>query len=244
MNSRQKAILFATTKCYIENGEPVGSMTLLRSYDMGVSSATIRSEMAWLEENGFLYHPYTSAGRVPTDYGYRFYVDELMHVYHLSNNEQQMIEAQYISPENSFHRILQKTVKFISDFLTCTTLITTPDLEDVYLSGTARLIDNPEFNDVQKIRKVLEILDQKQMLIELLKEELKDNLVLLKIGAETHEPLLEDCSIIAAQYHINNRPAGIISVLTTKRAQYNRIQTAMHSIVRQLDDAFDRATVA
>ena len=78
MDSRKEKILEAVVLDYIETAEPVGSRTISKKYDLGVSSATIRNEMADLEEMGLIVQPHTSAGRIPTDTGYRLYVDRLM----------------------------------------------------------------------------------------------------------------------------------------------------------------------
>ena len=78
MDSRKAKILEAVVLDYIETAEPVGSRTISKKYDLGVSSATIRNEMADLEEMGLIEQPHTSAGRVPSEAGYRYYVDYLM----------------------------------------------------------------------------------------------------------------------------------------------------------------------
>ena len=78
LDARKMSILKAIIDDYIASVEPVGSRTIARKYDMGLSSATIRNEMADLEEMGYLSQPHTSAGRIPSDKGYRLYVDKLM----------------------------------------------------------------------------------------------------------------------------------------------------------------------
>ena len=78
LTERQRLLLKSIIKTYLDSGEPVGSRTLSKLSDVSVSPATIRNEMADLEEMGYLVSPHTSAGRVPTDKGYRFYVDNLM----------------------------------------------------------------------------------------------------------------------------------------------------------------------
>jgi heat-inducible transcriptional repressor len=80
LNDRERQILEAVIRSYVETAEPAGSRTLSRRFRLGVSPATIRNTMADLEEKGFLFHPHTSAGRIPTDKAYRVYVDALMHV--------------------------------------------------------------------------------------------------------------------------------------------------------------------
>src|SRR5919107_768214 len=79
LNERERRVLEAVIQSYVETAEPAGSRTLSRRFGLGVSAATIRNTMSDLEEKGFLFHPHTSAGRVPTDKAYRAYVDALMH---------------------------------------------------------------------------------------------------------------------------------------------------------------------
>ena len=78
LNDRKKKILKAIIKTYMETGEPVGSRTISKYTDLNVSSATIRNEMSDLTDLGYIIQPHTSAGRIPSDKGYRLYVDELM----------------------------------------------------------------------------------------------------------------------------------------------------------------------
>ena len=80
LNERERRVLEAVIQCYVETAEPAGSRTLTRRFGLGVSPATIRNTMSDLEEKGFLFHPHTSAGRIPTDKAYRVYVDSLMRI--------------------------------------------------------------------------------------------------------------------------------------------------------------------
>ena len=80
LNERERRVLEAVIQCYIETAEPAGSRMLTRRFGLGVSPATIRNTMSDLEEKGYLFHPHTSAGRIPTDKAYRVYVDSLMHL--------------------------------------------------------------------------------------------------------------------------------------------------------------------
>ena len=78
LDERKRTILHAIVRNYLETGEPVGSRTISKMADMALSSATIRNEMADLEEMGYIFQPHTSAGRIPTDAGYRLYVDDML----------------------------------------------------------------------------------------------------------------------------------------------------------------------
>lgn len=91
MDARKRRILRAVVESYIQSAEPVGSKTLAALHDLGVSPATLRNEMAALEDRGYLEHPHTSAGRVPTPQGYRLYVDELMQAGSLPAPERDVI---------------------------------------------------------------------------------------------------------------------------------------------------------
>jgi heat-inducible transcriptional repressor len=95
LTERQRAILKLVVQEYVATGRPVGSKTLTERYPVGVSSATIRNEMAELEQAGFLQQPHTSGGRIPTDRGYRYYVHRLMGAPELSSGDQIMIRHQF-----------------------------------------------------------------------------------------------------------------------------------------------------
>ena len=80
LNEREKTILRSVVQQFILTATPVGSRNITKKYDIGVSPATVRNIMADLEDSGYINHPHTSAGRVPTDKGYRYYVDSLMNI--------------------------------------------------------------------------------------------------------------------------------------------------------------------
>ena len=92
LNDREKNVLRYIIQQFILTASPVGSRNIAKRYDIGVSPATVRNIMSDLEESGFINHPHTSAGRIPTDKGYRFYVDSLMSIQKLRNREKELIE--------------------------------------------------------------------------------------------------------------------------------------------------------
>lgn len=107
LDERKRLVLRAIIDNYIETAEPVGSRTIARKHDLGVSPATIRNEMADLEETGYLQQPHVSAGRIPSDKGYRFYVDALMEPHSFSLPELERIEKEMsdskLKPESALH---------------------------------------------------------------------------------------------------------------------------------------------
>lgn len=114
LDERKKRILQAVVQDYISSAEPVGSRTLARKYDLGVSSATIRNEMADLEMLGYLEHIHTSSGRIPSSKGYRLYVDSLLPVQPMTEAEKAVIDKWYKTKVQQVDQVFQETAKIIS----------------------------------------------------------------------------------------------------------------------------------
>ncbi|MBQ0058653.1 MAG: heat-inducible transcription repressor HrcA [Lachnospiraceae bacterium] len=126
MDDRKLTILNAVIRTYLETGEPVGSRTISKYTDLKLSSATIRNEMSDLEEMGYLMQPHTSAGRIPTDKGYHFYVDQL------EENRSSSVEAMnslLIAKTNRMEEILKKVVKMLALNTNYTTMISAPSVK-------------------------------------------------------------------------------------------------------------------
>lgn len=94
LSDRERHVLEAVVRTYVDTAEPAGSRTVSRSFDLGVSAATVRNTMSDLEEKGYLFHPHTSAGRIPTDLAYRFFVDRLMEPHSITESERTVLLRQ------------------------------------------------------------------------------------------------------------------------------------------------------
>ena len=132
LDPRKEKILQVVTDDYIESAEPVGSRTIARKHNLGLSPATIRNEMADLEESGYLKQPHTSAGRIPSHQGYRYYVNTLMEQKQLTDDELAFIKAEF-DPKNKpggYDSILQRTAKILSEITKYPSLILTPRLQE------------------------------------------------------------------------------------------------------------------
>lgn len=114
LNDRKKKILQLIIEDYISTAEPVGSRTIARKYDLGISPATIRNEMSDLELLGYLEQPHTSAGRIPSAQAYRFYVDSLIEPGSLTDNDMALINSWYKERRRSIDDIFQSTAKILS----------------------------------------------------------------------------------------------------------------------------------
>ena len=129
MDERKKRILQAIIDDYIDTAEPIGSRTIARKHELGLSSATIRNEMADLEEMGYLAQPHTSAGRVPSDKGYRMYVDQLMQVYDLQQDEIEKIKSAMELRINELSQLIRQASAVLSRFTRYTSMVVTPQMK-------------------------------------------------------------------------------------------------------------------
>ena len=123
LDERKQKILKAIIKTYLETGEPVGSRTISKYTDLNLSSATIRNEMADLEEMGYILQPHTSAGRIPSDAGYRLYVDELMKE---KETEVAQMQELVINKTDRLEKMLKQVVKFLASNTNYASMITGP----------------------------------------------------------------------------------------------------------------------
>lgn len=133
MDPRKMRILRAVTDDYIRTAEPVGSRTIARKYGLGVSPATIRNEMADLEELGYLEQPHTSAGRVPSEKGYRFYVDVLMEPEELSDEEQSRLREEVAAGRRAVEDLIHQASRLLSLITHYTAVVVLPRLSQAII---------------------------------------------------------------------------------------------------------------
>lgn len=135
LSDRRRLVLRALIEEYIARALPVGSRTLVERYNLGISSATVRSELSLLEDMGYLAQPHTSAGRIPTDYGYRAFVDDLLNENDISINEEALSELRGCAKD--LDDLLDKTSQALAKLTDCMTLLVPPR----FLSVDIRLIN-------------------------------------------------------------------------------------------------------
>ncbi len=140
IDKRKIQILEAIINDYINTGEPVGSRTIAKRYDLGVGSATIRNEMSDLEDMGYLEQPHTSAGRIPSSKGYRLYVDSLMEKARLSEEEQLQIKKYIIdSAMLEVDKIVKQASTLLSELTNLTCVVQTPSVMKSYIKSVQLL---------------------------------------------------------------------------------------------------------
>ena len=337
MDDRKRKVLLAIIQDYIATAEPIGSRTISRKYDLGVSPATIRNEMSDLEDMGFIEQPHTSAGRVPSDLGYRYYVDQLMEKQTLSQEEQNTILQGYQNRVKEVAQVIRQTGNLLSRLTSYTSLVMGPQVgnsafkyiqmvllepsralllvvtdsgfvqnkildipeaitqddllkitqvlneklqgknladikltlvkelymelanhkhlfkvimdfiegstgmekgDKVFRGGTLNMLNQPEFRDINKVKTLLSLLEQDDLLKNLLTATPEKTGVMVKIGQENHEPGIASCSMITATYQADGKVIGSIGVLGPTRMDYAKVVPIVEFMTKSLSDIF------
>lgn len=336
LSERKLRILQAIVGDFIRSAEPIGSRTLSKKLDMGISPATIRNEMSDLEEMGFLTHPHTSAGRVPSDKAYRLYVNNLMQKYELPDEEKQIIEEKLTKNVTELERTIQHAASLLSELTNLTSFAITPNQEsnrmkyinflpvdeatvvlmivtesgkvsntaikmkvpyteenlsilskvmtynykgktlsdilkldiirsfesdieamgrivetikpnfistlenmlnvELFMDGLTNIFSIPEYNDIEKAKVFLEMINQKKHFTDVLLN--RENGVIITIGNENQEDVMRDCSLITATYHINGILVGKLGVIGPTRMKYDEVTSIIEYITENINQTF------
>lgn len=339
LSERKVKILQAIIRNYLETGEPVGSRTISKYTDLNLSSATIRNEMSDLEEMGYILQPHTSAGRIPSDKGYRLYVDTMMEQ---KDREIEEMKEVMVQKEDKMDQLLKQVAKLLAVNTNYASMITTPtihtnklkfiqlsrvdvnqllavvvvegnviknniihtaeELDDetllklnillnthlnglaleeinlgmisslkqqagihseivadvidaiaesihaeedleVYTSGTNNIFRYPELADQQKASSIINTFEEKQLLTELVQENLSDGNntgIQVYIGEETPIQSMKDCSVVTATYELGEGMRGTIGIIGPKRMDYDKVIGTLKTITHQLDDLYKK----
>lgn len=219
MTERKYLILKAIIESFIEGAEPVSSQYLLQSGDFDVSSATIRNDMAILEEMGLIHQPHTSSGRVPTDLGFRMFIDELMDFPDKMLVRKQEMNIRQIIESQREEQMIHNAVSFISKASNNVGFAILPDGQTYYL-GLANFLQKPEFRESAQAYTVVKILEDKYAFTNILKSLPLDDKVRVFVGKENIIPEISSCSLIATRYKLGASGSGIIGILGPIRMNY------------------------
>lgn len=340
LNERKSRILKAIIEDYISTAEPIGSRTIAKRTDLGVSSATIRNEMSDLEEMGYLVQPHTSAGRIPSDLGYRFYVNELLNKYMINVNQMEDLRRAFEVKLMQFDSILKeaghmlsqynngyislvtvpksnrvsirrfgimymdknsiltvlvtsdglvknkviyvkvsineefvqslsqvlnaklsglsleeinlKQINEIKDFLGDKQQVLDPILEfisetiqivhdtQVYYSGTSNILNQPEYNNVNKAKELLSFLEDKRNVDNLFENDKNKEDIHIAIGKENKADPLKECSTITINYKAGKNAVGKIGVIGPTRMDYAGAVRSLKGISFYINQLFDQ----
>lgn len=236
LTKRQEEILFAIIEEYAELATPVGSVTLAKLFN--VSSATIRSEMARLEDFGYIAQPHTSAGRVPTDAGYRHYVNTLAEQASHSSEEEHSIDRSNrvlevrISSQPRADFAIRGAVDSLVELTGNLGLATIGD--QLYISGIARLFTQPEFLDHQRVQAVAKLLDN---LEPWLREAAPGQPLNIFIGQENPIGKASQVSLIISRFRSPYSDRSYIGVLGPTRQNYAKVMSLVLRAGQILEEA-------
>ena len=225
LSDRQKNLLRAIIEKYIETGEAVGSETLEKEARLGVSPATIRNEMVWLTNFGYLRQTHTSAGRIPTSAGMKFYVDQLMEERALSLKDEVAIKEELTEPNERFDKTLKHAANALAD-QTHSLALATNEEGDIYPSGMANILDIPEFYDIDITKTVLSMIDRAEMLENIFARLTPEDQIKIMFGEELGVPFLDPCGFVIARY-ASAKHSGVLGVIGPSRLDYQTIIPTM-----------------
>jgi transcriptional regulator of heat shock response len=238
INSRQQKILAAVIKEHVDTAEPVSSGILVEKYNLRVSPATIRADMKELEREGYLFQPHTSAGRVPTDKGYRFFIDSLMKSRELTVREQDVLRQNFLKGKELDY-LMQRAANLLADLssnFAISSLISL-DEPEVFKAGIGRLLREPEFGDSEYLSQTTQLLDYLDRNIEELFDIVKDETIGVYIGRENPIKQMRGLSMIVSGQKLKSGNRGLIAILGPQRMRYER-NIALIEYIRNLLDNF------
>jgi len=337
LTPRQKMVLRILIREYIASATPIGSSTIKKIGRLEFSTATIRNELVLLEELGYIVQPYTSAGRIPTVKGYRYFVEQLMQEGELTPTERRMIQHQFhqirldqdqwmrltaavlahtvpsaalvTAPHATSSRLRHVELISIRDtlclmilvlqdgsihqeFLTVSNEIGQSDLSqisnklnalvsnhslreiqrskkpelvdlrgwqkevlqcvlqamrkidrrsisDIYRDGLVNVLSEPEFDDAEKSRQVVEMLEHRGMLEAILLNVLEENGIQIIIGGEVPHEEIYDVSLVLSPYGIKGKASGVLGVIGPTRIPYSRAISTVRYVAQLMDGLID-----
>ncbi len=229
MTARQQKILAAIVEQYAEVASPVGSSLLAKVF--GVSSATIRADMAELEHHHYIHQPHTSAGRVPTDKGYRLYVNAMNDQ---KETGEQRRASRALTARVESGGLPERTIRNAVDTLVELThnlgMATLGD--QLYMSGLSNLFGQPEFINGSQVQQVARLLDN---LEPWLKEAAPNEPLSVYIGSENPIGRSAGCSLIISRFRSPYSDRSYIGVLGPTRQQYRDVMTLVRQAGQELE---------
>jgi transcriptional regulator of heat shock response len=235
---RQNKILNTIVKEYVKSAAPISSKFLDRKYNFGISPATLRIEMQKLTNEGLLYQPHTSAGRIPTDKGYRFFVNDILeNGPFIFNNKKEEIIAKEIKKEleNSL-KFLQVATRVLAERSSNLSLSYILDEDILWKEGWEDIFDKPEFKDVDFVSRFAKTISLFEENISNFASDYSSG-VRVYIGAETPKFRNEDASIITTSFKCPRLGcSGIFVIVGPKRMDYKKNISVVNSLTKLLEE--------
>ena len=228
LTARQIQILKLVVEEFINSARPVGSEMLDRKYNLGVSPATIRNEMVFLEKQGYLTKDHSSAGRLPTSAALKLYVNELMKEKQLTVADEVDVKEKIWSNRDDLDDLADEVARSLAEQTQALGFVVT-SRNKAYSSGYANLLSMPEFFDISLMRQVLTLIEEVPVLQEIFRFGSSENPVQVVYGQELGNRDLEPISLIFSNVHVGNDDMTV-GVLGSNRFDYPYVMPMMRYI--------------
>ncbi|MCQ9207402.1 MAG: hypothetical protein NG740_05965 [Omnitrophica bacterium] len=238
--TRQNSVLEAIVKAHVETALPVGSKHISRMLDL--SSATIRGVMFDLERAGYIKQPHISAGRIPTDLGYRRYVDNILSYAEFVQNDIFSQVRQILSEQKLYEDLIEAASSAISRITNYTGIALLPN-NRLYFDGAHRILEQPEFMELDTARDFLRVVEERGELVEILNRDLKQRGTAIHIGRENAFEELSECTIITATYKYKNQVSGNVGVIGPMRMKYEEVVPMVEFFAKMTTDFLEELSV-
>lgn len=231
MTPRREAILEAVVREYVETAEPVGSSVLVGKYKFPFSTATIRAEMSLLEDEEYIYQPHTSAGRVPTEKGYRHFVNlVLSEERHLTCADDIKNQRRILNQHMKYERLMDMAAKSLADMTGNVGIVGLSGL--IFSHGLTNLFSQPEFMIPENVVRASEVLDRMHELVSELPD-LRNPLVY--IGSESPIGKQSGCSLVVVGFETPYLQDGRLAVLGPTRMSYPDVIKCVEEVKELLE---------
>lgn len=225
MDERKLIILNTIIKEHIKTGAPVGSGAIVDKYNLDISPATVRNEMADLEDNGFIVQPYTSAGRIPTEKAYRLYIEKIKEK-KIRNEDAEMLEKLLISRNENNFKLAAKEMAKISN----NAVFWAFHRHNLYYTGISNLLSQPEFAQSNLIYDISSIIDKFDEIVDRIFNDIKYEVAVL-LGGDN--PFSSICGTILAKYKYEDN-IGVVGILGPMRMNYEKNIALVNFISKRL----------
>ncbi|MDP1884018.1 MAG: hypothetical protein Q8L10_01500 [Candidatus Moranbacteria bacterium] len=232
MDKRQQEILAAIIEEYTDSAVPVGSKILVEKYGFDLSPATIRNDMVTLEKDGFLYQPHISAGRIPTDKGYKYFVEEIMGDAELSLADQKKLQTELLKLKAQHQRLSRTTAKLLSG-MSGNLAISTMEKEFSDF-GIRERLEKPEFQEVDEFCKIVEALDYIDENVDFILKNVKEGETKIFIGKDNPIKGINNCSMVVSPYTTKSGDRGVLAIIGPKRMKYAENKSLLNYVRKLL----------
>src|SRR3989344_5955438 len=222
LTQRQVEILKNLIEEYIEIAAPVGSETLEKKHNISASPATIRNEMVKLTQLGYLQKPHSSAGRIPTPVGMKFYVSQLMKEKEISVTEEVQLKEKVWDFRSKQQRLLKELTRSLAE-KTKSVAIAANEEGDIFCSGYSNILDMPEFFYIDITKNLLSVLDEFDYFNDIFARSFDDEDIHILLGEELGPRLKGPYGFVFTQYKTTKHSVGEIGVIGSNRLNYTSV---------------------